>query len=386
MRILAEEWNMPEFLNRDFEDIMEEMTAALPEDIDLSEGSHPYNLLAPTAMQEAYFTQYIMAEALKRIFPRFCEGYSEYVDYHAEVNGITRKAAAFAEAVLTITGTPGTAIPAGSVFSTAAVGEIPSVSFVSVKDAVIGETGTTEVPVKAAEAGSGGNVAAGTIILQDTPMDGISAVVNEQAAGGGTDEESDAALIERITEYEKMQGLSFVGNDSDYKRWAEEVPGTGTAVIVPPDDGDDSGLVTIVLTDSQGNPASETLCQAVYDYIVSPDDRDKRKAPVNGAVLSVVPPEIVDLTIAAEVELAEGADLAAAKADFVQRLTAYMTQVPEDKEVRYTKVGAILSAASGIADYNPVSLKINGKTENIPVPVNAFPKVVGEHVLLTESE
>ena len=36
MRILAEEWNMPEFLNRDFEDIMEEMTAALPEDIDLS--------------------------------------------------------------------------------------------------------------------------------------------------------------------------------------------------------------------------------------------------------------------------------------------------------------------------------------------------------------
>ncbi|MCI9477260.1 MAG: baseplate J/gp47 family protein [Emergencia sp.] len=383
---MAEEWTMPEFLNRDFEDIMEEMTAALPQDIDLSEGSHPYNLLAPTAMQEAYFTQYIMAEALKRIFPRFCEGYSDYVDYHAEVNGITRKAASFAEAILAVTGTAGTVIPAESVFSTAAIGDVPAASFVSQQEAVIGEDGTVEIVVIAAEAGSSGNVAAETIILQDSPLEGISSVQNPQAATGGSDAESDAALIGRITEYEKMQGLSFVGNDSDYKRWAEEVPGTGTAVVVPPTEDDDSGLVTIVLTDSQGNPATETLCQTVYDYIVSPEDREKRKAPVNGAVLSVVPPVLIEIAIAAEVKLTEGADLAAVKEEFVRNLTAYMAQVPEDKEVRYTKVGAVLSQTSGIADYNLASLKLNGQTENIPVPVNAFPKIVSEQVSLTERE
>ncbi|MGC2873795.1 baseplate J/gp47 family protein [Ihubacter sp. mB4P-1] len=382
---MAEEWNMPEFLNRDFEDIMEEMAADLPQDIDLSEGSHSYNLLAPTAMQEAYFTQYIMAEAVKRIFPRLCEGYSEYVDYHAEVNGITRKAAARAGAVLVITGAKDTVIPAGTVFSTAAVGDAPSVAFVSVEEAAIGETGTAQVFVKAEETGSGGNVAAGTIILQDTPLDGISAVTNPQAASGGTDEESDASLIERIMEYEKMQGLSFVGNDSDYKRWAEEVDGTGTAIVVPPEEDDDSGTVTIVLTDSEGNPATETLCQKVYDYIVSPNDRDKRKAPVNGAALVVTPPSIINLVIAAQVTLTEGAELETVKAEFIRNISAYMAQAPEDREVRYTRIGAILSRTEGIADYDAATLTLNGGTNNIPVAVNAFPRVDSGRVTLSES-
>ncbi len=90
---MAEEFNIPDFLDRDFADIMDEMTADMPEDIDMSEGNHPYNLIAPTARQEEYFTGFILAEALKRVFPKFCEGYPEYVDYHAEVNGLQRKAA-----------------------------------------------------------------------------------------------------------------------------------------------------------------------------------------------------------------------------------------------------------------------------------------------------
>ena len=53
---MAEEFNIPDFLDRDFADIMDEMTADMPEDIDMSEGNHPYNLIAPTARQEEYFT------------------------------------------------------------------------------------------------------------------------------------------------------------------------------------------------------------------------------------------------------------------------------------------------------------------------------------------
>ena len=39
---MAEEFNIPDFLDRDFADIMDEMTADMPEDIDMSEGNHPY--------------------------------------------------------------------------------------------------------------------------------------------------------------------------------------------------------------------------------------------------------------------------------------------------------------------------------------------------------
>lgn len=382
---MAEEFNIPDFLERDFEDIMDEMIADIPEDIDMSEGNHPYNLIAPTARQEEYFTGFILAEALRRVFPKFCEGYPEYVDYHAEVNGLQRKVATFATGKLVVTGKTETLIPEGTVFSTASVGDVPSVSFVSTEPVEIGGSGTTEVPIKASEAGISGNVAENTIILQDNPIEGLDSLTNPQAMSGGIDEETDASLIERIAEYEEMQGLSFVGNDTDYKRWAEEVNGTGVATVVPPAEDDDSGTITIVLTDTLGKPATEELCQQVYNYIVSPDDRDKRKAPVNGAKLSVIPPVVVNIFVSAEVELAEAATLETVKAEFLKNAAAYMAAVPEDKEVRYTRIGAILSETNGVQDYVSASLKVNNGTDNIAIAVNEFPQIVAENVTFTES-
>ena len=382
---MAEEFNIPDFLDRDFADIMDEMTADMPEDIDMSEGNHPYNLIAPTARQEEYFTGFILAEALKRVFPKFCEGYPEYVDYHAEVNGLQRKAATFATGKLVATGQPETVIPAGTVFSTMSTGDIPSVDFVSVEDTEVGGSGSAEILIRAAEAGTIGNVAENTIILQDSPIDGVESLTNPQATSGGIDEETDASLIERIAAYEEMQGLSFVGNDTDYKRWAEEVNGTGVATVVPPVEDDNSGTITIVLTDTLGKPATEELCQQVYDYIVSPEDRDKRKAPVNGAKLSVIPPVVVNISVTAEIELAEDATLETVKTEFLKNAAAYMAVVPEDKEVKYTKIGAILSVTGGVQDYTAASLQVNGGTENIAIAVNEFPQILAENVTFTES-
>ena len=382
---MAEEFNIPDFLDRDFADIMDEMTADMPEDIDMSEGNHPYNLIAPTARQEEYFTGFILAEALKRVFPKFCEGYPEYVDYHAEVNGLQRKAATFATGKLVATGQPETVIPAGTVFSTMSTGDIPSVAFVSVEDTEVGGSGSAEILIRAAEAGTIGNVAENTIILQDSPIDGVESLTNPQATSGGLDEETDASLIGRIAEYEEMQGLSFVGNDTDYKRWAEEVGGTGVATVVAPAEDDDSGTITIVLTDTLGNPATEELCRQVYEHIVSPNDRSKRLAPVNGASLLVVPPVVVDISVTAEIELTEEVTLETVKAEFLINAAAYMAVVPEDKEVKYTKIGAILSVTNGVKDYHSTSLRVNGGTENIAIRVNEFPQILAENVTFTES-
>lgn len=383
---MAEEMKMPDFLQRSFETIMEEMTEKMPGDIDMSEGNHPYNLLAPTAKQEEYFAGYIMAEALKRVFPRFCEGYSDFVDYHAEVNGITRKAAARAAAELTVSGKAETVIPQNTVFSTTSAADVPSVSFYSTEEVIIGSSGTARVPVLAAEAGITGNVAADTIILQDSPIEGIASVTNPLAASGGIGEETDASLIQRIAEYEETQGLSFVGNSGDYKRWAEEVDGTGTATVVPPVEGDDSGTVTIILTDNLGQPASDVLCAAVYEYIVSPDAPDKRKAPVNGAVLSVMPPEAVDVAVTAAVELEDEASLESVKTEFVKKAAAYMAVVPEDREIRYVKIGAVLAETKGIRDYDADSLTLNGGKENVAIAVSEFPRLTADNVTFTHRE
>lgn len=382
---MTEEMNIPEFLQRDFEKIMDEMIGDIPRDIDMSEGNHPYNLLAPTAKQEEYFAQYIMAEALKRIFPKFCEGYSDFVDYHAEVNGLSRKLATYATGKLMVVGKDNTVIPAGTVFSTISVNDMPSVGFVSTEEVIIGESGTAEVNLLAKEAGVAGNVTENTILLQDSPIEGIERLTNPEAMSGGIDEESDESLIQRIMEYEEMQGLSFVGNDSDYKRWAEEVNGTGTATVVPPQEEDDSGKVTIILTDSLGKPATEELCGQVYDYIVSPGDRDKRKAPVNGAVVEVVPPVVIEIKVSAVLELTDDATLESVKTDFLRAMATYMAVVPEEKEVRYTKVAAILSGITGVKDFDYASLLVNDATENVAVAINEFPQVTSENVIFTES-
>ena len=383
---MAEELNMPTFLDgRDFDSIMEEMISDVPADIDMSEGSHPYNLLAPTARQEEYFAQFLLAEAIRLIFPKFCEGYPEYVDYHAEINGMSRKEATYAMGELSITGAPLIVIPEGTIFSTASVNDVPSVEFQSVGEGVIGEDGTSVVKIQAVEPGTTGNVSENTIILQDSPIDGVESLTNPQATSGGIDEETDASLIERIAEYEEMQGLSFVGNDTDYKRWAEEVGGTGVATVVAPAEDDDSGTITIVLTDTLGKPATEELCRQVYEHIVSPGDRSKRLAPVNGASLLVVPPVVVDISVTAEIELTEEVTLETVKAEFLINAAAYMAVVPEDKEVKYTKIGAILSVTNGVKDYHSTSLRVNGGTENIAIRVNEFPQILAENVTFTES-
>ena len=332
---MSEELNMPEFLEgRDFDSIMEEMAADIPKDIDLSEGSHPYNLLAPTARQEEYFAQFLLAESIRLIFPKFCEGYPEFVDYHAEINGMARKGATYATGTLIAAGTPMTVIPKDTIFSTASINDISSIEFLSTEEVMVDAEGRAEIPIRAVEAGMGGNVAENTIILQDSPIEGINGVRNEAPTSGGIDEETDASLIQRISDYEVMQGLSFVGNDSDYKRWAEEVNGTGVATVVPATD--DSGLITIILTDNLGKPATQELCTRVYNHIISPDDRSKRLAPINGALLSIVPPVIVNIKVSASVILADEATLESVKSEFVKNIAEYMAEVPEDRK-SYTR-------------------------------------------------
>lgn len=365
-------FEIPDFLqHHSTNEVHAKMKAIIPEDIDVSEGGHAWNFTRPTALVVAEVCQFILPEVIKLIFPEF--SYGIYLDYHAKVRGMNRRQAVAASGTLKITGTEGTAIPQGSMFSTASVNEEPSIDYVTTEAAVIPEAGTVEVPIQCTQTGIVGNTSEGTIIFVGNKIIGITAVTNEEPVTGGTEEESDESLSSRIVEYDQTQGESFVGNPADYKRWAMSVPGVGSVVVISATD--DSGLVTLVITDANGDPANEQLCEDVYNYIMRPDEPDARPAPIN-ANLSVIPPDTLAIVVEATVELEAGYDMQDVSGSFLAVLKEYLPTAMEEKEIKYTQVGARLSATEGVNDYSNLKIGIKGQTSgtsNIPVEIDELP-------------
>lgn len=374
------EFEVPSFLNdQGTNKIHTDMLNSLPDTWDKSEGGFVWDLTRPVALEKAKFVQFNLIELMKNIFPMWA--YGEILDYHAFTRNINRKSAVSATVELKITGTPGTEIKAGYEVATEAENNTASIKFKTLEDTVIPAAeeektdGVVVVMASAANTGKSGNVAAGTIKLQVTPLKGVSKVINDVAATGGADQEDNESLRQRIVDYDRSLGVSFVGSDSDYKRWAEEVPGVGSATIIPAQD--DTGLVTIVLVDPDGKPATEDLCAEVYNYIMREDDRQQRQAPIN-AQLNVRPPETKSITIEATIKIEAEYSLDGVKASFMKRLIEYLMRCPEDGEVRYHEIGKLL-LTDGIIDYSGLKVKSSDKNDpedgvsNIPLKTGVLP-------------
>lgn len=347
---------LPEFLQgQDADSIHAEMLAALPEEFDKSEGGIVWDLTYPVALEKASVAQYLIPEALRAMFPGFARG--KMLDMHAENRGMARKSATYAECVLRFAGADGTRIPAGTQASTAATAESAAVTFMTLSAGIISQ-GQCELSARARIAGTGGNAAAGSVCRLDEPITGITAVTNPRAALGGVDEEGDASLRARITAFDAAQGANHVGSAADYRRWAMEVAGVGGAQVKSA--VDDSGVVTIIITDSQGKSASDELCRAVLNHIMCPDDPAGRLSPIN-AIVEVKTPLIRPISVSARVTL-DGAAQDDVKAAFEAALNAYFADM-HDGVVRITRVGALLSGISGVSDYSDLTL--DGGSENI---------------------
>lgn len=376
------EFTTPAFLRSSSpEEIHETMKAVLPADIDLSEGSHAWNFTYPTALVASELMELVLPEVLKVIFPEY--SYGEFLDGHAKARGISRRAANAAAGEITITGIVGTIIPAGSLFATAAVNDEPSVDYETLEEAEIPESGSVNVEIRCTKGGTIGNTTANTIVLVAGRLTGITGVTNEKEVSGGTEEEDDESMKARILEYDKSQGDNFVGSASDYKRWATSVDGVGEATVITPQD--DSGLVTIVLTDANGAAATEQLCESVYNYIMRPDAPGERLAPVN-AFLTVVPPSTMAISIRAVVELEEGATVESVKIAFASQLATYLATAMDEKEIKYTRIASRLSATEGVNDYSGLEMCIKGgqyTTANIPITTTQLPEISAEDIEIT---
>lgn len=359
---------LPDFLQDcDVDTIHSRMMDMLPDDIDKTEAGFPWDFTRPTAIISSELLEFYIPEAIKLMFPQWSSG--EFLDYLANMARLSRKAPNFATATVAVEGEPGILIEAGTVFSTRSTDSSEAVEFATLESCVLDSTGKGSVIVQALIAGKESNVNANTITLLLVPIEGISSITNPEKASGGTEEETDDELRDRIMEANENMDDSYIGNNADYKRWAESVPGIGAAIVVPEWNGPET--VKIVVLDANGEAANETLQRAVYNYIMSPDSPIDRLAPPN-TILTVAAPELVHISYVIEgLSLESEYEEEMVLEEFKKGLAAYYKTVSEDKEVKYNWVHSILTNTPGVEDF--AKLLMNGATSNIAVMMDEYP-------------
>lgn len=356
--------------NSSAEEIQQRMMNALPPDIDGMPGGFAYDFTMPTAIEKSEAINFHIIRTLMLMFPDWAWG--EWLDLHAAQCSLQRKAAVCASGYITISGTPGKRLSAGFIFCTPSTESTPSALYSLDESVTIPEEGSITAPITAVEPGPASNVSAGMITIMSNPVEGIISITNESAVTGGTEEESDDDLRERIAETYASSGTSYIGNDSDYIRWALEVDGIGGCIVTQAWNG--PGTVKLSLVDSNGDPANDRLCEAVYDHIVSPEDRMSRLLPTGTAELTVMPADSLSISYSCEnlTYNAETTSIDQIKEDFIAALSAYYTQAKEDGVVKWNIAHALLTKVTGVEDFT--DFLINGKTGNVKLENSVYPR------------
>ncbi len=362
------EFIMPDFIKHNSADeIHERMMRTLPDDIDDMPGGFPYDFTRPAALEKDEFINYHLVRAVMVAFPQYA--WDEWLDLHGRQVQLIRHPPGRASGAVQISGTAGTTIAAGTVFCTPATDCGPSIEFAASEDTVIGEDGTAMIPVSALESGTGSNVAANTVTLMVKPDKNIREVNNPEPIRGGTERENNDGFYDRIAaEYESRR--TFLGNDSDFIRWAREA-GAGDCIVIPAAEG--PGTVRLALVDGNGQPANGELVQDVYNYIVSPDDRSRRLLPTACARLVCVPAATVtvDFTITGLL-FDDTTGLEQIRADFASAVKTVYVSAKEQGILRYNDVRPIIADIAGVTDFK--EFFINGEMKNICLEQEEYPE------------
>lgn len=362
--------DLPEYLTEQTEEaIRQRMLGRMPADLDKSEGSFAWDTQTPAAIELAQAAIWAQ-ETLRRGFAQTTFG--AYLDLRAEEHGVFRRPAVAATGTVTFTGAAGTVIPVGTRVSTASTTAAPAVVFATTEAATIPESGSADVPITAEAAGAGGNVAAGTIVFLVLPVSGVSTMINNDPTTGGLDEEDDASLLARYLQ--KVRSPSASGNKADYVNWALQVPGAGGVSVIPVRDG--PGTVSVAIIDTEHQPASPELVQAVQDHIAPDGPLGGGLAPI-GADVRVEAATAVLINVTATLIIADGFQPESVKAAVVENIRAYIRSLAfnDDNDVRWVRIGQAILDTTGVNDYS--GLTVNGGIANIAIGIQEV-AVLGE--------
>lgn len=337
------------------EGVQDMMRAFLSDELGLStaEGTLLQIILAPGA--------YVFWEGLQALRAQVPisfvdETSGSFIDKDAAGYGITRKPGTAASVTLTFTGSAGTTVPAGTLCVTQ-----DGLGFATDEDLTLDEDGSGTVTATADAVGTAYNVPAGAIVSTQQAVSGVTSLVNEAAAAGGTDPESDAALFARLDTYKKTPPTS--GNDRHYHQWALEVNGVGAASVIRCWDG--PGTVKVIIADMELKPVTEELRAEVAAYI-------ETQRPVTAEV-TVESAAGVPVTVSVTVETDGTVFKLDTEKELTERLAEYLGEIAftEGAEVVYNRVLALVMGLPGVTDCS--GLTVNGGTANVPLDATQIP-------------
>lgn len=334
------------------ESIKQNILNAMQTDIDKREGSYTSDMVAPVAT-ELWKVYTAMNALLPIAFVDETSG--EYIDKRAAEVGITRKAGTKAHAKLTLTGTAGTVVPAGTVFLTS-----DGLEYETDADAVLDSSGTAVVTVNAAEVGETYNVPAGSITNQYNSLAGLSSVTNQAAAVGGTDPETDESLVNRYYAY--LQKPATSGNAHHYEQWALEVDGVGAVKVTPLQNG--PGTVGVLIAGPEKQPVDSEIVAACAAHI-------EENRPI-GATVTVESAKGLTIDVSATVTIESSTTKETVQAALYEAVDAYLKSIAfENYTVLYNHIAYLLLGIDGVIDYT--ALTVNGGTANISIADDEVP-------------
>lgn len=261
---------------------------------------------------------------------------AEYLARWADIYSVARRAAAFAEGTVTITGTNGTVITAGTTLIRSDGAEYLTDAEVTIA------AGTATAAVTAVVAGADGTLEVGVELSFESPVAGAEETVTvATSTQDGSDEEDDDALRARLLE--RIREPPHGGSESDYPAWAKEVAGVTRAWVYPQELGSGTVTVRFVRDDDAGSiiPSAGEV-EAVQEHI---DDPTRR--PVT-ATVTVVAPVGVEL----DFELEITPDTAATRAAVTAELTDLLRRVAEPGgTLLLSQLRGAVGGAEGVTDY-----------------------------------
>jgi len=317
------------------------------------EGTFSFDNLSANSVEfeKAYAEMALMMEAA---FPQTSWG--KYLDNLAEeLGGLERRKATSAIVDLTIGGTAGTNVQAGSLFATER-----GIQFATNELVILDETGSGTVKASAIVPGTSGNVSTGTIVKIPVSIYGVTSVTNQAEATDGYDEETDSELLNRLLF--KLRNPVTSGNVNHYIEWASSVSGVGSVYVKPLWNG--AGTVKVIIVNNKNDKASDELINTVKTYIDS-------VRPI-GADVTVTTPDYTEITVKANIAVSDGYGNTANEI-LQQALEKYFNSVGIQGTVSIAKVGKVMLDSGAITDYD--SLTLNGDNKNISMDTGHLPRL-----------
>lgn len=242
------------------------------------------NVLARTHSGAVHGTYGYLDWISRQVLPDTAD--AEILERWANIWGVTRKAASRAAGPVTLTGTTGAVVPAGTVLQAADGQEFETDAEVTLA------AGTATAQVTALAAGQAGNLAAGTTLTLVSPIAGVNSQATVAAGGlvGSDDTETDDALRARLLA--RIQAPPHGGAKADYIAWALEVSGVTRAWVYPGELGLGTVTVRFVRDDDASIIPDAAEVQAVQAHLDA-------LRPVTAGLTVVAPVAVpLNLTIA----------------------------------------------------------------------------------------